>query len=205
VVHAPARISAERLDAMVLRKRGWVLEKLRLASDPEATRAPRRVVDGETFLYLGRPYRLRIRPGHGRAGSVRLSDGSVEITLTPRSVSTPDAARKALVAWYAERAAAHAGSHVVHWASRLEVPVPEVRIRNQRARWGSCDRRGIIRINWRIVQAPMRLVDYLIAHELTHLREPGHTAAFWRVLTGVMPDAKARRGDLRKMVGLMDW
>jgi predicted metal-dependent hydrolase len=51
----------------------------------------------------------------------------------------------------------------------------------------------------------MRLVDYLIAHELTHLREPGHTAAFWRVLTGVMPDAKARRGDLRKMVGLMDW
>ncbi len=205
MVRSPARISTKRLDAMVLRKRGWILEKLRLACDPDAARTPRQCVDGETFLYLGRPYRLHVRPGAGRASSVHLSDGHLELALPPRAVSSPDAARKALIAWYAERAAAHAGSQAVHWASRLEVPVPKVLIRNQRARWGSCDRRGIIRINWRIVQAPMSLVDYLIAHELTHLREPGHTAAFWGVLTGAMPDARARRGELRRMTGLMDW
>lgn len=194
-----------RLDGIVLHKARWVIEKVRLATDPDTVPGPRGFSEGETFLYLGRRYPLRVRNSGGRSTSVLLVPGALEVSMSGRAGTGPAAVRKALIAWYRTRAVAHAGSHVVHWARMLGVPRPRVLIRGQRARWGSCDRRGVIRINWRVIQAPTRLVDYVIAHELTHLLVPGHPPAFWATLGAVMPDAVARRKELRRMCGLMDW
>ena len=75
----------------------------------------------------------------------------------------------------------------------------------QRKRWGSADARGCVRFNWRIVQAPQRLVDYVVAHELVHLRYPSHTRDFWAELGVVMSDYEARREELRRMGPLLIW
>ena len=83
------------------------------------------------------------------------------------------------------------------------VAMPRVVISGQKRRWGSCDRSGTIRLNWRIIQAPMRLVDYVVVHELVHLRHRGHGRDYWQALGRIMPDYERRREDLRRQgVGL---
>jgi predicted metal-dependent hydrolase len=80
-----------------------------------------------------------------------------------------------------------------------------VLIRDQRKRWGSADAKGIVRLNWRIIQAPPRLIDYVVAHELAHLRYPDHTRGFWADLGAVMPDYEERREALRRLGRVLVW
>jgi hypothetical protein len=113
--------------------------------------------------------------------------------------------RKAVVTWYRHHAAERLPERAAIWAKKMGVPVPVVLIRDQRRRWGSCDPKGNLRFNWRTVQAPMRLVDYVVAHELVHLGHRHHTAAFWAALGRVMPDYEARREALRGMGARLEW
>ena len=85
------------------------------------------------------------------------------------------------------------------WASKLGVTPRSVLVREPDKRWGSCDAKGNVRLNWRIVQAPMRLVDYVVAHELVHLVHADHGRAFWQELGRVMPDYEGRREMLRRV------
>ena len=77
--------------------------------------------------------------------------------------------------------------------------MPKVTIREQQKRWASCDTAGVLRFNWRIIQTPMRLVDYVVAHELVHLVEKNHTKRFWSILGKVMPDYETRREELTRL------
>lgn len=86
---------------------------------------------------------------------------------------------------------------VAAWRAKAGLPVPRVVIADQQKRWGSCDQRGTIRLNWRIIQAPMRLVDYVVVHELVHLRHRGHGRDYWQAVGRVMPDYERRRENLR--------
>jgi predicted metal-dependent hydrolase len=120
-------------------------------------------------------------------------------------VGSAAAVRKAVVTWYRHHAAERLPERAAIWARKMGVTVPVVLIRDQRRRWGSCDPKGNLRFNWRIVQAPMRLVDYVVAHELVHLAHRNHTAAFWAALGRVMPDYEARREALRGMGARLEW
>lgn len=90
-------------------------------------------------------------------------------------------------------------------AERLGLFPSSVLVREQRKRWGSADAKGNVRFNWRVVQAPMRLVDYVVAHGLVHLAYPDHTRDFWATLGRVMPDYEVRRETLRRMGRRMVW
>ena len=83
--------------------------------------------------------------------------------------------------------------------------MPNVVIADQQKRWGSCDQHGAIRLNWRIVQAPMRLVDYVVVHELAHLRHRGHGPDYWHAVRRVMPDYERRRDELRRYGPMLTW
>jgi predicted metal-dependent hydrolase len=94
----------------------------------------------------------------------------------------------------------------VEWLScRTGLPPAAVRLRDLGFRWGSCGSDGVLFFNWRLLQLPMRLVDYVVAHELAHLLEPHHTPAFWNVLDCTMPDWKKRREELRTQVRGIYW
>ena len=96
--------------------------------------------------------------------------------------------RAALVAWFRRHAAERLPERVAAWRAKAGVGMPHVVIADQQKRWGSCDRNGTIRLNWRIIQAPMRLVDYVVVHELVHLRHPGHGREYWQAVGRVLPD-----------------
>ena len=94
---------------------------------------------------------------------------------------------------------------VALWHTKVGVPLPNVLVRDQKKRWGSCDSKGNLRFNWRIVQASMRLVDYVVVHELAHLVEENHTAEFWSIVGRTLPDSDRRREDLRLIGWRLEW
>jgi predicted metal-dependent hydrolase len=161
----------------------------------------REFVSGETFLYLGRQFRLRLVPsateGHVSAGVKRVGGRLV--------VPGGGDLRGQLVAWYRARATRYLRARVARWALTLKVQPTQVLVRGQARRWGSCDAGGALRRNWRVIQAPLWLVDYVVVHELVHLRHPDHTPAFWAELGRALLDYDRRRTELRKLGPRLTW
>ena len=91
------------------------------------------------------------------------------------------------------------------WSAKLHLEKPNLLLVEPRKRWGSASASGAVRINWRITQAPRTFADYVVLHELVHLRYPDHTRAFWAALGRVMPDYERRKEHLRKLSSLLEW
>ena len=136
------------------------------------------------------------------AGDAKLRGGWLHVPA-PTGPRQTAQVREAVVGWFRRHAAERLPERVAAWRLKIGVPMPRVIVSNQQKRWGSCDRNGTIRLNWRIIQAPMRLVDYVVVHELVHLRHRGHGRDYWQAVGRVMPDYERRREDLGRCgVGL---
>lgn len=197
-VRAPKSTPVEKLDVIVHRKAKWIVDRRRRHEDLPPPATPREFTNGETFLYLGKQYRLRLQSGSRGTDAVRLVGAHLRVSAGPR-------VRDQLVEWYRQRAKERLEKRVAVWADRIGVTPGRVLVREQRTRWGSADAKGDLRFNWRVVQAPARLLDYVVAHELVHLLHADHTREFWATLGRVMPDYEARREKLRVMGRAMVW
>ena len=150
------------------------------------------------MLYLGRQYRLRVVCRSDGDDTVRLNGGWlwVPVEAALHDEERRHQVRRRLVRWFRAHAALRLSERFAACSKKLGVREPPVLIRDQRRRWASCDPQGVIRLNWRVVQAPLRLVDYVVAHELLHLTHRNHTKAFWEALGRAMHDYDARRAAL---------
>jgi predicted metal-dependent hydrolase len=203
-VRAPAETPIDRLDAIIHRKAGWILERQRRHEDLPPPPSPREFVNGETFRYLGRQYRLKLERTADVDARVRIVEGRLIVPVGSKGRS-PASTRERLVAWFRARAALRVPERVVVWSTRLRLHPSSVLIREPRKRWGSADAKGNIRFNWRIIQTPPRLIDYVVAHELVHLAHPDHTRDFWSTLGRAMPDYEVRREALRRLGRELVW
>lgn len=102
-------------------------------------------------------------------------------------------------AWMRSRLLATVGERAIVYAGRLGVPSPEVRISGARTRWGSCSAAGRVSLSWRLIHMPLRLIDYVVAHEIAHLREMNHSSRFWSTLEGIYPGCREARRELNAM------
>lgn len=207
VLTAPVGVSVERLDAVVRGRAQWIVEKLR-AVERQARPPRRELVSGESLLYLGRNHRLKLVEREATVPA-RMERGQLVVEVRPGLAggARTRAIRSALEAWYHAHAVQRLGERVELWAPRVGVATPRVLV-PQRApskRWGSCDAKGVLRFSWLIIQAPGRLVDYVVAHELVHLVHHDHGAEFWDRLEDAMPDAQARRKALLRQGPLLQW
>ncbi|MCP4572515.1 MAG: M48 family metallopeptidase [bacterium] len=205
-VTAPVDTARGRLDEIVHKKARWILERRRRQDDLLPSPGRRELVSGESFLYLGRQYRLKVCPADAGA-AVRLERGWL-VASVPRGLAVGERAqevRARLIAWYRGHAARRLPERVRALAPAVGVEPAGVLIREPRKRWGSCDARGNLRLNWRIVQAPRRLVDYVVVHELVHLLYPVHDRDFWALLGRTMPDYEQRREELRRLGKRLLW
>ena len=192
---APEHFATSRLDAVVRRKAAWIVQRLRRVQSHDPPLSPREFVSGESVLYLGRHYRLKVHPNE--SGDAKLRGSWLHVSVPAGALQTAHV-RAALVSWLRRHAAERLPERVEAWRPKAGVAMPPVIIADQQKRWGSCDRTGTIRLNWRIIQAPMRLVDYVVVHELVHLRHRGHGRDYWQAVGRVMPDYERRRDDLRQ-------
>lgn len=186
VVHAPESTSEEKIRDVVESKRQWIYEKTRHAQKYELPHPPgKEMVNGESALYLGRQYQIEV-----------IQNSSEEIRfeqrfLIPARLSSER--KKVLRNWYMERANEKILPRTKKFANDLGVEFANVKIVDNRYRWGSCTTKDNINFNWRLIKAPMYVVDYVIVHELAHLLEANHTPRFWtivRVQSSKMDKAK---------------
>ena len=188
VVTAPMGATMAQVEAVLRRRREWVRRRTREVAALPPPPLPREWVSGETHRYLGRQYRLRI--GAGTPATVRLSGKWFLVT-----VPTPDdtaQVRRAMQRWYlthARETFARRMEALVRGTSLLGLTeAPPLIVRRLEKRWGSCSAEGRILMNVDAVKLPVGCIDYLLLHELCHLREPHHGAAFWRLVDACMPD-----------------
>jgi predicted metal-dependent hydrolase len=151
--------------------------------------------------YLGRLLELVLATHTGRRPLVRLDEDRVVVT-TPAHLPESDrqvVIERALTRWFGQQAAQLLEARTKYWAAATGLAPRRVLIRNQRRRWASCSADGTLRFNWRLVMAPPDLVDYVVIHELAHLRVPNHSRAFWQEVERFVPEHRACRTRLREV------
>jgi len=206
LVTAPFGVSVDKLNGVVRSKAPWVVERIKRASDRPPPPPERELVTGETVLYLGRQLRLKVVE---RAGDEppRMRKGWYEVPIPPglQGEARRREVHHRLAASLRGHAALYLPKRLAALCRRARIKAPPMVVREQKKRWGSCDARGTLRINWRIIQAPPSLVDYVLAHEVAHVEHPSHGPAFWAALGRIMPDYEARRAVLRRVGGKLEW
>lgn len=188
VVHAPAATPDEEIRQVVDAKRQWIYEKTNHPQKyHDLPHAPgKELVSGEAALYLGRQYRIEV-----------VETGLTKIQFAQRfflpALPAPERA-EAMREWYRGRAEEKIIPRAKHHARKLGVSPAEIKIVDARYRWGSCTPTNNVNFNWRLIKAPMFVIDYVIIHELAHLIEPNHSPRFWNIVraqTATMDKAKA--------------
>jgi predicted metal-dependent hydrolase len=187
VVRAPLRLARKAIDQFVASKAEWI-EKHRQAVKVRPAAAPGHAYTaGEQFWFLGQRCPLEIVTA-AKAPLLEFKDG--KFRLAARAV--PRAAQ-VFEAWYRQQARDVLAERVALRAAFHMLTVSGVRISSARTRWGSCSSRGSLSFTWRLVLAPLEVVDYVVVHELAHLRVHNHSPAFWKEVGTMMPDYAARK------------
>jgi predicted metal-dependent hydrolase len=195
VVRAPLQASDETIRRLVESKADWIRVTQEKARKLGPAPVRKKFVDGEIFFYLGQAYRLDIVKG--RKTELHL-DGSFKMSPTTRLKS-----RLAFENWYKKHAKALIPGRVSQLAAQYGFDFQQIRITSARTRWGSCSSRGTLSFTWRLVMAPEDMIDYVIVHELVHLRIPNHSREFWRQVGLIMPDYKEKRLWLKRNAAVL--
>ena len=198
-VVAPVGSSLEAVEAKLKPRCAWIVKQQREFERYLPTLPARQYVSGETHLYLGKQYRLKVEASPDRA--IKLSRGRFFIA-TPEPANTAGV-KAQLDAWYrakAETIFAHQLTACLKQVAIIGITgTPELRIRTMQKRWGSCSTAGVITLNRKLIQVPKLLIDYVIIHELCHLKEHNHSAAYYHLLDRAMPQWRERREALNQV------
>lgn len=188
VVTAPKNATEEQVGAVLRRRREWISRRTHEVVALPPPPSPREWVSGETHRYLGRQYRLKV--ARGDLPEVRLSGRYFHVRVP--APNDAGQVQEAMERWYLKRARETFARRLEGFIGRTRrlglSEVPPLIVRRLRKRWGSCSPEGRILMNVEAVRLPMPCIDYLLVHELCHLRQPNHGPAFWRLLDACMPD-----------------
>ena len=197
-VSAPRWTPLAEVEALLRQKSRWVLDKLMQAREHSQAQTLVRIDwrEGAPVPYLGQPLTLRLDPRqrHGSAGAVL--EGSTLWLGLPQDAAA-ERLRDTAQAWLIGQARRLFTARLDHYAPQLAVRWQRLTLTAARTRWGSASADGSIRLNWRLIHLSEALIDYVVVHELAHLREMNHSARFWEHVGEVLPDYAQRRGTLK--------
>ena len=199
-VFSPRHLDDEKIRMIVQKKARWILEKQKQVESNRYSNSMKEFVSGESFPYLGKLYRLKVmKTAEDTIRKCRLVNGRflVEINGNHETEVNRTVVKKALVDWYLERAETKIKERVDRFSQQIGKTPLSIKIKNQERRWGSCSRNGSIRFNWKVIMAPISVMDYVIVHELCHLIYPHHSTQFWQKVQSIIPDYRRRRDWLK--------
>jgi predicted metal-dependent hydrolase len=180
VVTMPRGTSKENLDRVLAKHGAWIERKV-----AERKAAWGRLQAGEAYL-LGEAFRLTVV--RGTTGAVFLNRKEIRVTLPKGADLWPR-----LVAWYAECAFGLLRERVSYFGTAMGLTTGPVELKGWKRRWGECHPNGTLKFNWRLIMLPAEVIDYVVVHELAHLKVPGHNPRFWAQVARVLPDYGHRR------------
>ncbi|KZC15442.1 metal-dependent hydrolase [Rhodanobacter sp. FW510-R12] len=198
VVDAPADASRPTVLAAVRKRARWVHEHLASFRRRYVHVLPREYVSGEAVMYLGRRYRLKVIPANAADAGVKLCGSHLEVRCVE---PTPTSVREAMEAWYRARARSVFAARVDDMLAtiRWKQLAPRMRLQAMKTQWGSCSPTGKITLNPWLVKAPRDCIDYVILHELCHLKEHNHSPRFFKLLDRHMPTWRQRKARLDEL------
>ncbi len=190
IVRAPFKMPLAQIKQAVYGKADWILKKQAEQLARLARKSRHTYAEGETFLFLGEPHLLRYKAGLKR---VYAEEG---LLLLPPCA--PEEAKKLLIEWYKRQARAVFYDRLQYYASIIGVVPGVIRLSSARGRWGSCGPNSSINLVWRLVMAPLNVIDYVAVHELCHIKRRDHSATFWKLVQNILPQHQLARRWLKE-------
>lgn len=186
----PSGVKAYNIENCLKSREGWIIARLDHIEQLREKKA-----NSGQVLFLGREYDLVPVTRHQAAATVKILDDKIFVTVQDHS---PETLAEALERWYRAQARKIFEERVRSINKEAGYTVNRIFIRGQKTRWGSCSRLGNLNFNWRLIMAPLEVIDYIVIHELSHLREMNHSVNFWRLVEKFCPDYKKYRKWLRE-------
>lgn len=203
-VSAPWGVPERDLHAMVRNKGAWILDRLEHFRKMELEQPRWTLADGQRVLIMGQWRPLRILSWEWNAGKVSLEKGAVVIRVPFRYLCDDAILAVLFNRWIRRWADEELRRRVDYFAGQMRVVPSRITIRAQRSKWGSCNAEGNINLNMRLMFATPEVIDYVVIHELAHLRELNHSARFWRVVERYCPDRREHQAWLRDHTWLLE-
>ena len=181
LVIAPSLFDVDKIEQVIESKRSWIYKSLAEWEDLNRTRVHREYVNGESFLYFGRNYRLQLVKEQLEAltfhyGQFKLLD--TEVTSAPEHFKS----------FYKKKLQQRLNERLKLYQPKMKLKPASIRVMELQNRWGSCTAKGAINLHWKCAMLPLSVLDYVIVHELAHLEDKNHSPKFWRAIEKVMPD-----------------
>ena len=199
-VRAPLKAPKADIEKFVRLKEKWIENHLAQQRERKEQRESFGLTYGDEALFCGRRYPIVARDGN-------MVSFDSENFCFPPSLSQQQI-KRALIQLYRQLARRVLTSRVAEYAQHMNVFPSDVKITGARTRWGSCSSKGSVNFSWRLVMAEVEIIDYVVVHELTHIRELNHSQRFWSLVESVLPDFRLRRDKLRQfqlLLAQQDW
>jgi predicted metal-dependent hydrolase len=198
-VRAPRWVTLREIEEALTERAPWIVRTLAEWRSRHRDVLPREWRTGAPILYLGAELRLAVFPSRSMTVRADLFD----VTVLHPTANDERAVADTVARWLRDEAARRILPRVASYAHRVTEVVPPVRLSNARSEWGSCNHKGEIRLNWRLIQLPPVLADYVVAHEVAHLVELNHSRKFWALVEALLPGHDAHRKELEDWTALL--
>ncbi len=187
VISVPYHTPKGEIEGFIKEKKSWVIKKI---SEKERSikETEKAFIPGEKFLYLGESYPLEIGDTNYRGLPLKLSFGKFILDK-----DRLEEARDLFIHWYKREAKEKMEGRLHYFSNRLQLFPKGLKITSAKYRWGSCSRDSRLSFSWRIIMAPLSVIDYILIHELVHIKEKNHSKRFWTYLETILPDHRKHR------------
>lgn len=197
VLRVPKRLAKGEIDRILQKRADWIFKKQNYYQTFSHRFKSHQFVSGETIPYLGKEIQLEVHNSSFSKISILFQNEKLTV-FVPDHLSSAEAVSSKVLQWYRVEALREIQKSIRFFAPWLKVNPKKITIRNQKHLWGSCTERHHLSFNWRLVLLPSAYLDYVVAHELSHILHLNHSEKFWRLLESVIPDSRARRRWLKE-------
>lgn len=189
VVLAPHFTPVAEINSFVEQKHDWIQKNVQRQKEQRIYALEKQYVSGEHFYYLGAPYPLEVFFQQNLPRGLVFWRNRFYLNC-----QDGQAGRKShFIEWYKTKAGEYLSSQVKQLAGRLQLPPKGIRITSARTRWGSCSQENNLAFSFRLIMAPPAVIDYVVVHELMHIKEKNHSSRFWKLVENVVPEYKLHR------------
>ena len=205
VVTAPTNCPISEIEKVLKEKEKWIIRSLK---EVEVELPSEKTLgEGGSLLYLGSYYPLKLRYSSLRSSLVTLKEGEAELRLNALLQFHEDQRRvtivKELKAWYREKAYEYLKERLDYYSKMVEVGYNSLTIKDIKSRWGSCSSKGNINLDIKLMLLPPELIDYIVLHEVCHLKEMNHSKGYWTLVEGYMADYLVREKNIKNLSPLV--
>jgi predicted metal-dependent hydrolase len=195
-VAAPKWVTNNQIQDIIKEKSSWIFNKLLFLEQTGSEYVQRQFITGESYLYIGETFVLEILENNAiKSGTVIFNEGKLFIYVHS-GMSADNMAllvKKSLTAWYRAQALIYINERILIYSKVMNLKPSKTTIKEQKKRWGSCTSDNKLNMNWKLIMAPTPIIDYVVVHELAHIKIKDHSQTFWRYVETIIPEYKTHR------------